>query len=323
MGWNSNVFPLLLVTSSTGFTGLFAYSPGPGPGNLVASVTSHAGTDPFGNAYVAGVASYAAGTPAINADMTGGALQFNRPAINAAAVVGSNNSAILLLASGRVAVADVEAILTLGPGLAGVPGVAALTGASFELQEIAVPVADGGITAGPKLFGNTTGQAEYVADSLNGDGNSYDMGRLFLHGTALPQTFSSTSPVDVTGTRHAVGANIRYRFKAYISFHGGIAAGTARFNLSGPNTASVFDMAAMFITNTGVANNGTTASWVTGASGFVQSPTLTTGANIAYIEGEVIFTTSGTFALQCFEGTVGDTVIVDNVKWDIMPVVAT
>jgi hypothetical protein len=55
VGWNNAVFPLLIITPSGGFTGLFLYSPGPGAGNLIGSWTSAAGVDPFGNAYPAGI----------------------------------------------------------------------------------------------------------------------------------------------------------------------------------------------------------------------------------------------------------------------------
>jgi len=39
--------------------GLFAYSPTPGAGHLVASITAGPGTDPYGNTYLAGITSYA------------------------------------------------------------------------------------------------------------------------------------------------------------------------------------------------------------------------------------------------------------------------
>lgn len=58
MGWGNSFFPLLIVTSSTGFTGLFVYSPGVGSGNLIISNASHAGTDPYGNAFLQGVTTY-------------------------------------------------------------------------------------------------------------------------------------------------------------------------------------------------------------------------------------------------------------------------
>jgi hypothetical protein len=38
--------------------GIFVYSPTPAAGNLVASITAAAGTDPYGNAYKAGITSY-------------------------------------------------------------------------------------------------------------------------------------------------------------------------------------------------------------------------------------------------------------------------
>lgn len=58
MGWSQNIFQLLIVVSGPPFTGLFVYSPGPGAGNLIASVTAAAGTDPYGNHYDQGITSY-------------------------------------------------------------------------------------------------------------------------------------------------------------------------------------------------------------------------------------------------------------------------
>ena len=46
----------VVIIGSAG--GLFVYSPTPGLGNLVASVSGHAGTDPFGNAYPEGFAAF-------------------------------------------------------------------------------------------------------------------------------------------------------------------------------------------------------------------------------------------------------------------------
>jgi hypothetical protein len=58
MGWQENVFPLLIVTASGGFTGLYEYAPTPGLGNLILSVAAAPGTDPYGNAFPAGLAVY-------------------------------------------------------------------------------------------------------------------------------------------------------------------------------------------------------------------------------------------------------------------------
>jgi hypothetical protein len=66
VGWGNSLFPLLIVTSSGGFTGFFVYSPGPGTGKLILSIAGSAGTDPFGNAYPAGLASYNSHSKVIN-----------------------------------------------------------------------------------------------------------------------------------------------------------------------------------------------------------------------------------------------------------------
>lgn len=54
-------FYVLVVGGGAG-SGIFVYSPAPGAGNLIASITAAAGTDPFGNAYKAGITSYQLGT---------------------------------------------------------------------------------------------------------------------------------------------------------------------------------------------------------------------------------------------------------------------
>ena len=56
--WGAVVAGLRLAASAppsspSGFSGLFIYSPAPGPGNLVASFAAAAGTDPYGNKYPA------------------------------------------------------------------------------------------------------------------------------------------------------------------------------------------------------------------------------------------------------------------------------
>src|SRR5215472_12880307 len=78
MGWeNENVFPLVIITAGGGFTGLFVYSPGPGLGNLIASIAAQNGTDPFGNAFLAGVVSYTTfGGTNFAASLSNGAVQF-------------------------------------------------------------------------------------------------------------------------------------------------------------------------------------------------------------------------------------------------------
>ena len=55
-GWDNQVVSLLLLSlSAAGFTGVFGYSPAPGGGNLVFSLTAPGiTTDPFGNTVQSG-----------------------------------------------------------------------------------------------------------------------------------------------------------------------------------------------------------------------------------------------------------------------------
>jgi hypothetical protein len=57
-GWSNQTAVRVIVVEGGVYTGLFFYVPVPGPGNLVASWTAQAGTDPYGNAYPAGIAIF-------------------------------------------------------------------------------------------------------------------------------------------------------------------------------------------------------------------------------------------------------------------------
>lgn len=73
VGWESNnVFQVLIITGS-GQSGVFVYSPKPGAGNLVASITASSGTDNFGNATLAGVTAYSS---TLAVQQFGGASQY-------------------------------------------------------------------------------------------------------------------------------------------------------------------------------------------------------------------------------------------------------
>lgn len=57
MGWQQGSFRLLIVNAGAGFTGIFIYAPSPGAGTLIGSWAAQDGTDPYGNAYPAGLSS--------------------------------------------------------------------------------------------------------------------------------------------------------------------------------------------------------------------------------------------------------------------------
>jgi hypothetical protein len=56
--WTNQLINLLIIAAQSGFSGVFVYNPAPGTGNLIASVASAAGTDPYGNPYEEGIAAY-------------------------------------------------------------------------------------------------------------------------------------------------------------------------------------------------------------------------------------------------------------------------
>lgn len=80
MGWRQVEFPLLVLTPSGGFTGLFVYSGAPAAGNLILSIAAAAGTDPFGNPFPGNLTSYFAGIPGRYLNMNAGGLIFQLPA---------------------------------------------------------------------------------------------------------------------------------------------------------------------------------------------------------------------------------------------------
>lgn len=53
--WSNDTPRRVVIVEGTPYSGLFFYSPAPGHGNLVGSWTVQAGTDPYGNAYPAGI----------------------------------------------------------------------------------------------------------------------------------------------------------------------------------------------------------------------------------------------------------------------------
>jgi hypothetical protein len=56
--WTNQLINLLIIAAQSGFSGVFVYNPAPGTGNLIASVASAAGTDPYSNSYEEGIAAY-------------------------------------------------------------------------------------------------------------------------------------------------------------------------------------------------------------------------------------------------------------------------
>lgn len=303
----------LYLADSTGKTRIFLDpslaaeliydSSGQSAGHLISSIASAAGTDSAANAFVAGVAAYAtitgifAGTYAVELQD-----QTQPWGTTVAALTFNNQTNIANLAPAVTAQAHSSAGCNLnlqsGKTLAG------SVAATVQVQDSV----SSGVTGG--LVDAIAGKLQAILP----DGNAYRTEHLTLPATATPQTVSSTSATTITGCSAPVGA-VKYAFKARVTFSGGSAAGTANFSVSGPaNTGAWIN--AMFIMTTPTAGAGAQNA----ALGPVNSPTLTTGNNVADIEGEVTFTAAGTIALQVAEGTAGDTVIIQKAHFWLLPI---
>jgi hypothetical protein len=110
--WDNQLLDLLiLAASAAGFSGVFVYSPAPGPGNLIASVAAQAGTDPYGNAYVGGITSYSGSSTW--AALTGAVLNLQTGGEFQAAQLGAVGAGVSFLSAGLATSGDIGAEVIL------------------------------------------------------------------------------------------------------------------------------------------------------------------------------------------------------------------
>jgi hypothetical protein len=151
MGWeNSSVFQVVIVTGVAG-SGIFVYSPTPAAGQLVASVTAAAGTDPFGNAYLQGIAAYSTGVgPLFAAQLIGGIVQISSAASEAGPWVSrgfisgdtANNLNLFAQGAGHV---QAENFLAALAGASVTAGLAVTGGETADTVAISSSQAGGGL----------------------------------------------------------------------------------------------------------------------------------------------------------------------------------
>ena len=310
MVWNSSSFQLLIISAGGGFTGLFVYSPIPGAGNLIASVAAESGTDPYGNAYLAGFVSYAPGPPALAAVLNAAAVQWYTAAsaagpYSAGALVGSGQSQVLELASGgTIAGFPVSSILTLESAAAGADAVAVLLNSSFQLEEVVTPAAATGINAGPRLFGSVLGNLRAVADTHNGDGSIYDTSTLTLWNTSDTTINDSGVSFNIIGTAPVVANVYRVSVRCVLSMGGANAPAVIGF--SGP---AVNYCRLQFKTFIDVNSNASVIGALSiNTFGNYTTPVLTAATGyIVEADGIVSFSAAGIASFQAQEGTAGDT----------------
>ena len=184
--WSNQVTSLIILTeASTGFSGLFGYSPTPGAGNLVFSVAAGSGTDPYGNAYPAGVSLGPGNAVQVTMVNSGGAgvlaFQLNNsdylnPVVNAA-IQGSPAYASMGL---------------LGPATT-IPGFADYVEMAFNSANIS-----GSSTANLGFFYvNTSGGVTTVC-TMNGSGASFPSGASVTDGLTT-DTLTVEEGAEITG----------------------------------------------------------------------------------------------------------------------------
>lgn len=92
--------------------GLFVYSPAPGPGNLVASITAGSGIDPYGNAYQATVSVYNTAV-SLFMSLVGGGLSFGKTSDFAPAALTTISDGIIQLSSPLKTSTDIGTFLNM------------------------------------------------------------------------------------------------------------------------------------------------------------------------------------------------------------------
>jgi hypothetical protein len=119
---SGNLRARLVVIFGTGANvGLFVYDPAPGAGNLIASIAPSQGTDPFGNAYAQGFATYGS-NPGVFTQMIGAGLVFDSDATATRVTV----PATIALADATTNAAQ-PALQLNGPGTGGIGDIMQVT----------------------------------------------------------------------------------------------------------------------------------------------------------------------------------------------------
>jgi hypothetical protein len=275
MGWGSSIVPLLIITPTGGFTGLFMYTPAPGAGNLLSSDTAQASTDPYGNAYFAGKTEYgtfAGEQVAIN--IFNGIVSFYTATTQAGpwtkqSSIGIDNAGDLTIATTGTLV------LTGGSGAA-------------HPTDIQLP----------------SGAAAFL---VNGDDdNTYNFGKLVMdNGAAGDTTISSTTPT-VIGSATVAARRYLVTMRAILTM--GTVGAPAALGLVASTGGTINYCRIQF--KTFIDSNATQSVIGTlSQNTLVRYPTPSLTASTSYIveaDGLVSFSAAGTVQFQAAEGTSGD-----------------
>ena len=137
--WTNQVTSLIILTEqSTGFSGLFGYSPSAGAGNLIFSIAAVSGTDPYGNAYQSGITDYSGAN--IWAQLQAGVINLNGAAGQfQTGQLGTSGSGTTFLSSGLETNTDSGAeVITQSATAAGGSSTVTISAADFQVNHNAV-----------------------------------------------------------------------------------------------------------------------------------------------------------------------------------------
>jgi hypothetical protein len=302
-------------------SGAFFYASTPANGNLIASIASASGTDGFSNAYAEGIVSYASATTYVQT--LAGFIAFAQASNPAAASLGSNSSASLVVSSGQTSTDNVECILTLAPG-----DVTSFTPAQAQLVNSVLWIEPLGSSGYYPVSASATavqivplidGHLQYLSLTTGGggDGNVYDMGRLSL--IAAGQNFTTAAAVAITGLSCHVTAS-QYRINGMLRCKQttAVVADILGFNGGTATITSAEIQADNFEIGAGESIYGNILTTLTTVS------TNAYGISDSYrwiISGTITFATAGTFTLTGACTANGDDWGIAAGSWlDVLPV---
>jgi hypothetical protein len=242
VGWTSQIANLIIVETSTGFTGFFVYDPSPGAGNLITSITgAGVSTDPYGNTVDGGgVAVYDSSGRVIFLGPVSSASQLQ---FTSGTGLDQNLANIAETAAGS-GNAEVLELLASGPSVT--------TSGHHDWVQAELVSANKGGTAGAAGFLNyiNNAQAASVRATWNAtgfytetaDGNAYNAARLTLRSSSTTN-ITSVTPTLINNLQANVVATT-YRVQGTIvgtnGSSGTLQPQTIRFN--GSATASSADV---------------------------------------------------------------------------------
>ncbi len=291
---------------ATGTAGeILVYSGTPALGNLVASVNAQPGfVDSFGNVVGNGIFSYS--SPSVLAAVQGGSLLIQ------------NGSFPWVISVDNATQSVFVELPHTGQGLSiSVTGLAPLTGTlgltspevtdSLLLDAVGAPAAPG---SGVKIFGSSSGLL-----SIRGtDGNVYLAGRRTVSLTG-PQTVSSATFTTVTDGTNTFAASVvaaSYKFRARIIYKPSGTTGNPTFGITSPTFSS--GGASMTLTYNGITSGfgryDNTSPFASVFASALNSTVTTALFVIVDIEGQAVFSASGTLAIKAEIGSPGSNIVI-------------